>query len=169
MGTLHSHFSAASLLLNELIKPQLSRQIPDSDLHYWLSFYHTQRKCAWLRALGCLPAFPEVCVASCVLMCMCGDTGDGQIRLDTAEAAWRRPFVLWMWFGWEVWSPLWALVMGEGTDWQWQWGGNASEWGAMASVWLPPSHRLKPNCFPKQLHQSAILKIGNSYNLCFIR
>lgn len=27
--------------------------------------------------------------------------------------------------------------MGDGTDWQWQWGGNGSEWGGMAPARLP--------------------------------
>lgn len=76
----------------------------------------------------------DMCVwAACVF----GDTGDGQIRLDTVDAAQPRPFVRRMWFICEVWGGCGAAlgrVMGEGTDWQWQWGGNGSEWGGMAPV-----------------------------------
>lgn len=85
------------------------------------------------------PAFPKsymMCVW-CVCVCACRDTGDGQIRLDTVDAARPWLFVRRMWFSCEVGDGCGAAlgsVMGEGTDWQWQWGGNGSEWGGMAPV-----------------------------------
>lgn len=137
MSILHAHLSDASLFLNELIKPQLWRQILISDLHYRLLFHHTWRKYTWLRCWDVGLPSQRLAWCVCVYVCVCRDTGDGQIRLDTVDAARPRPFVRRMWFSCEVWDGCGAAlgsVMGEGTDWQWQWGGNGSEWGGMAPV-----------------------------------
>lgn len=158
MGILHAHFCDASLFLNELIKPQLWRQILISDLHYWLLFHHTWRKCTWLRCWDVGLSFQRltVCLRVCVLLCECGDTGDGQIRLDSVDAA--RPsrlcvecdFVVRFETGCEA---ALGTVMGEGTYWQWQWGGNGAEWGGMVPV-SPPS--------PVQTH----CKMNSPLHLC---
>lgn len=143
MGILHAHFSDASLFLNELIKPQLWRQILISDLHYRLLFHHTRRKCTRLKCWDVGLSFQSMCVCVSVwvlLLCTCRDTGDVQIRLDSVDAA--RPgslcvecdLVVRFETGCEA-----ALgsVMGEGTYWQWQWGGNGAEWGGMVPVRHP--------------------------------
>ena len=94
---------------------------------------HTRRKCTWLR---CWDVFLP---SQRLRRCVCWDTGDGQIRLDTVDAAWPWPFVRRMWFSCEVldgYGAALSSLMGEGTDWQWQWGGNGSEWGGMAPVRL---------------------------------
>lgn len=65
MGILHAHLSDASLFLNELIKPQLWRQILISDLHYRLLFHHTAEM-FMIEVLSCWPAFPET-----YMVCVC--------------------------------------------------------------------------------------------------
>lgn len=66
---LHAHLSDASLFLNELIKPQLWKQILISDLHYRLLFHHTRAEMYMIEVLRCWPAFLETSMA-CVCVCV---------------------------------------------------------------------------------------------------